>query len=153
MPRWAGYTFRGWWQKRQQYRHQGVKAVHAYDPDRTVVYFHGCATNSYEPHVGRTAIAVSWSTWALTVIVPPLQCCGLPMQSNGDFDAARRYARRNVTWLEPYARQRHPVVGTSASCMMALKGDYEHILGMSDDATRSGRGGRVGLHGVPAPSA
>jgi glycerol-3-phosphate dehydrogenase subunit C len=136
MPRWAGYTFRGWWLKRQKARKQADRPPDACDPARTVVYFHGCATNSYEPHVGRTAVAVL-EHLGFEVIVSPLRCCGLPMQSNGDFKAARRYARNNVAWLEPYARRGIPIVGTSASCMMAFKGDYEHILGMSDEATRT----------------
>jgi len=137
LPRWAGYTFRGWWLRRQARRGiQGEKAAEACDPERTVVYFHGCATNSYEPHVGRTAVAVL-EHLGFEVIVPPLRCCGLPMQSNGDFKAARRYARENVAWLEPYARRGIPVVGTAASCMMALKGDYLHILNMSDAATQA----------------
>ena len=72
-----------------------------------------------------------------TVIVPPLQCCGLPTQSNGDFDAARAYARRNVAWLAPYARQGIPIVGTSASCMTAIKADYQHVLTLQDEATRT----------------
>ena len=136
LPRWAGYTFRGWWQKRQQRQHSmDDSPVHEYDPARTVVYFHGCATNAYEPHVGRTAVAIL-EHLGFEVIVPPLQCCGLPMQSNGDFRAARRYARRNIAWMEPYARQGIPIVGTSASCMMTFKGDYEHILGMDDEATK-----------------
>ena len=128
LPRWAGYTFRGWWEQRQRRRRQGNGAVHAYDPAHTVVYFHGCATNAYEPHVGRMAVAIL-EHLGLEVIVPPLQCCGLPMQSNGDFRAARAYARRNVTWLEPYAR-RH-----------GRPGDQD------------GGGACMGLHGVPAPPA
>ncbi|MBN1965009.1 MAG: anaerobic glycerol-3-phosphate dehydrogenase subunit C [Anaerolineae bacterium] len=136
MPQWAGYTFRSWWQKRQRQQAREHGSIREYDPARTVVYFHGCATNSYEPHIGRLAVAIL-EHLDFTVIVPPLQCCGLPMQSNGDFAGARSYARRNVAWLEPYARQGVPIVGTSASCMMALKGDYEHILGMHDEATRT----------------
>ncbi len=135
LPKWAGYTFRGWWQQRQR-RRQNNGEVQTYDLERTVVYFHGCGTNAYEPQVGRMAVAIL-EHLGFQVIVPPLQCCGLPMQSNGDFEAARRYARRNVAWLEPYARRGVPIVGTSASCMMALKGDYEHILGMDDAATRA----------------
>jgi len=136
MPKWAGYTFRGWWLRRQRRQGRRDRPVEAYDPARTVVYFHGCGTNSYDPHVGRTAVAVL-EHLGFEVIVPPLYCCGLPMQSNGDFKAARRYARQNVTWLEPYARRGIPIVGTSASCMMAFKGDYEHILGMDDAATKT----------------
>jgi glycerol-3-phosphate dehydrogenase subunit C len=127
LPGWAGYTFRGWWKKRQ--RHQARDSA---APDAsTVVYFHGCSTNTYEPRIGKMAVAVLEHI-GLHVEVPPQTCCGLPAQSNGDFPAARRYARSNIEKLVDYARRGIPIVGTSASCMTAIKGDYRHVLGLDD---------------------
>ncbi|MCD4686726.1 MAG: anaerobic glycerol-3-phosphate dehydrogenase subunit C, partial [Anaerolineae bacterium] len=127
LPGWAGYTFRGWW-KRQIKRHpRPAPQSHA---DR-VVYFHGCSTNTYEPHIGKIAVAVLEHI-GLHVEIPPQTCCGLPAQSNGDFKAARRYARTNIESLVEYARQGVPIVGTSASCITAIKGDYHHVLGLDD---------------------
>ena len=100
----------------------------ASDADR-VVYFHGCSTNTYEPHIGKLAVAVLEHI-GLHVELPPQTCCGLPAQSNGDFAAARRYARTNVESLVEYARRGIPIVGPSASCITALKGDYHHVLGL-----------------------
>jgi glycerol-3-phosphate dehydrogenase subunit C len=126
-PRWAGYTFRGWWRRREN-------PMPADAPP--VVYFHGCSTNAYEPDIGKLAVQVLEHN-GFRVIVPDQGCCGLPMQSNGDFKGARRLARKNTRALADYARQGIPIVGTSASCMMALKSDYQHILGLDDDGTQA----------------
>ena len=96
-----------------------------------VVYFHGCSTNTYEPHIGKLAVAVLEHI-GLHVEIPPQTCCGLPAQSNGDFQAARRYARQNIDAFKDYARRGIPIVGTSASCITAIKGDYQHVLGLDD---------------------
>jgi len=127
LPGWAGYTFRRWWAGEQK-RHP--RPAPASDAQR-VVYFHGCSTNTYEPHIGKLAVAVLEHI-GLHVEIPPQTCCGLPAQSNGDFKAARRYARTNITALADYARRGIPIVGTSASCMTAIKGDYQHVLGLED---------------------
>ncbi len=128
LPGWAGYTFRSWW-KKQIKKHP--RPAPASDANR-VAYFHGCSTNTYEPHIGKLAVAVLEHI-GLYVEVPPQTCCGLPAQSNGDFDAARRYARTNIASLVEYARRGIPIVGTAASCMTAIKGDYHHVLGLDDE--------------------
>ena len=127
LPGWAGYTFRGWWKKEIR-RHPRPKP--ASDADR-VVYFHGCSTNTYEPHIGKLAVAVL-EHLGLHVEIPAQTCCGLPAQSNGDFPGARRYARQNIDAFKDYARRGIPIVGTSASCITAIKGDYHHVLGLDD---------------------
>ncbi|HRE48941.1 MAG TPA: anaerobic glycerol-3-phosphate dehydrogenase subunit C, partial [Aggregatilineales bacterium] len=133
-PKWAGYTFRGWWRRRER----AAKSTPITAP--TVVYYHGCSTNTYEPHIGKLAVQILEKN-GFRVIVPEQACCGLPMQSNGDFPAARRFAAKNTEALAGYVRQGIPIVGTSASCIMALKGDYQHVLGMDDEDTRTLAGG------------
>jgi glycerol-3-phosphate dehydrogenase subunit C len=96
----------------------------------TVAYFHGCGTNYYEPLLGEQTIAIL-ERLGCQVIVPPQGCCGLPLQSNGLFGGARKYARANVDWLVPFIEAGIPVVGTSTSCTLALKHDYRSILGLS----------------------
>jgi glycerol-3-phosphate dehydrogenase subunit C len=60
-------------------------------------------------------------------------CCGLPLQSNGMFDGARRYVRRMARTLAPAAREGIDLVGTSTSCTLMLKREAREILGMEDD--------------------
>lgn len=103
---------------------------------RLVAYFHGCSTNYYEPELGQTAIAVL-EHLGCQVILPSQGCCGLPLQSNGFFSDARRYARSNIRWLSPFSARAIPIVGTSTSCTLALKHDYREILGMEGSQAES----------------
>jgi len=101
---------------------------------RQVVYFHGCATQYYEPRIGRAAVRVLEAN-GFEVVIPPQNCCGLPLLSNGEFAAARRYHESNVRHLVPYARQGIPIVGTSTSCTLTIKEEAPELLDMYDDDT------------------
>ena len=126
LPVYAGRSFRSRFERRGGYlgRANGPAVP---PPDRAVVYFHGCAANFYEQHVADAAIAVLERN-GFEVIAPPQECCGLPMISNGLYQAARNKAQRNVEVLAEYARQGYRIVGTSTSCTHALKAEYEEIL-------------------------
>ncbi len=101
---------------------------------KKVVYFHGCSTNYYEPHVGRAAVEVLEHN-GFEVILARQVCCGLPMLSNGEFDAARRQHEANLRTLLPWARRGYAIVGTSTSCTLTLKEEAPELLGLhSDDA-------------------
>ncbi len=102
--------------------------------DKKVVYYHGCATMYYEPYVGMAAIAV-FEHHGYEVIVPPQNCCGLPMLSNGEFDAATNYHRNNVAHLAGYAKAGYPIIGTSTSCTLTLKEEAPELLDLHDEAT------------------
>ena len=105
------------------------------NPTRKVVYFHGCSTQYYEPRVGRAAVHALEAN-GFEVIIPRQNCCGLPLLSNGEFPAARRYHTSNVRSLAPYARQGIPIVGTSTSCTLTLKEEAPELLDMHDEDTR-----------------
>lgn len=126
MPRFARPTFRRWFSR----------SVRAGAGARKVLYFHGCATNYYEPRVGQAAIAVLAHN-GCQVIVGQQNCCGLAAQSNGDFARARALAEANVAKLVPYIDQGYVVVGTSSSCTLALKHDYQAVLGLTRDAVQA----------------
>jgi glycerol-3-phosphate dehydrogenase subunit C len=104
-------------------------------PLKKVVYFHGCSTQYYEPRVGKAAVHVLEHN-GFEVIVPPQNCCGLPLLSNGEFRAARRYHQNNVRSLVTYARQGIPILGTSTSCILTLKEEAPELLDMQDEDTR-----------------
>jgi glycerol-3-phosphate dehydrogenase subunit C len=124
-PAFARPSFRAWFRRMGQ---RGEPERPAYQ----VVYFHGCSTNYYEPRVGRAAVRVLRHNGCV-VTVAQQNCCGLPMQSNCEFDAARGYARANVRKLAPYVREGYLVVGTSTSCTLALKHEYHSVLGLAGD--------------------
>jgi glycerol-3-phosphate dehydrogenase subunit C len=121
LPRFAGRTFQHWAK-----RHTSPPA------ERTVVYFHACGTNYYEPEVGRMTVEVLEHN-GLHVVVPPQDCCGLPHQSNGNFPAARAYVRRLAAHLAPYAREGCAIVSNSTSCGLMLKREAREILDVEDE--------------------
>ena len=87
----------------------------------------------YEPYVGRAAIAV-FEHNGYEVMVPPQNCCGLPLLSNGEFDAAANYHRNNVAKLAGYAKAGYPIVGTSTSCTLTFKEEAPELLDFHDEA-------------------
>jgi glycerol-3-phosphate dehydrogenase subunit C len=124
LPSFAGRTFQRWAK-----RHVSPPAA------RTVVYFHGCGTNYYEPDVGRMTVEVLEHN-GFHVVVPQQDCCGLPLQSNGNFPAARSYVRRLAARLAPYAREGVQIVSNSTSCGLMLKREAREILGVEDEDVR-----------------
>lgn len=126
LPPFSGETLR----KRQIERIAAQPSGSLPEGKLDVAYFHGCSTEYYEPWIGDLAIAIL-ERLDCRVILPPQGCCGLPLQSNGLFDAARKHARSNVDSLGPFATAGVPIVGTSTSCTLALKHEYRLILGLN----------------------
>jgi glycerol-3-phosphate dehydrogenase subunit C len=85
----------------------------------------------YEPFIGKAAVAV-FEHNGYEVIVPEQNCCGLPLLSNGEFDAARGYHHSNVGKLAGFARAGLPIVGTSTSCTLTLKEEAPELLDYHD---------------------
>jgi glycerol-3-phosphate dehydrogenase subunit C len=127
LPRFAGRTFRSWARRQPAPATAGT---------RRVAYFHGCSTNFFEPGLGRKAVAVLAHN-GCRVVLPRQGCCGLPLQSNGIFGAARGYVRRLAAGLAPYARRGYTIVATSTSCGLMLKREAREILGVEDDDLRA----------------
>ncbi len=107
-----------------------------------VAYFHGCSTDHYEADLGAKVIKVL-EKLSCRVLIPPQICCGLPLQSNGMFPAARRYGHKNLNLLRPFISSGIPIVGNSTSCTLQLKHEYRAVLGLNgwgfdelSDATR-----------------
>lgn len=126
MPAYAGSTFR----TRVRDHCVDKPPVQGDDARVTVAFFHGCSTNYYEHELGLITIAVL-EKLGCRVILPPQTCCGLAMQSNSLFEDARRQARQNVALLLPFAEAGIPIVGTSTSCLLTMKYDYQATLGLS----------------------
>jgi glycerol-3-phosphate dehydrogenase subunit C len=124
MPRFSSVTFSSWFR-----RHTPPAEART-----TVAYFTGCATQEYEPEVG-TALVRVLERNGIRVSLPRQNCCGLPLVSNGDYPAARRFARRLTTGLAPAAEDQGVIVASSTSCGMTLKSKYRELLGMEDERT------------------
>ena len=128
LPTWSTEgTFEEWFSNREQDRLRS---------DKKVVYFYGCATNHYEPFVGRAAVAVLEHN-GYEVVAPPQNCCGLPMLSNGEFAAAEGYYDGNLQKLSGYADQGFDIVGTSTSCTLTLKEEAPELLDVHTGAAHA----------------
>lgn len=141
LPKFSTYSFRAWFKRRTKNQEPRTTATNtgsqfsALGSRKQVVYFHGCSTNYYEPRVGQAAVAVLERN-GFEVILAQQGCCGLPLLSNGAFDAARKYHEYNLAQLLPYAQQGIPIVGTSTSCTLTLKEEAPELLGMHETAAR-----------------
>jgi glycerol-3-phosphate dehydrogenase subunit C len=122
VPQFAGRTFQAWARE-----HTSPPA------QRRVAYFHGCGANWYEPDAGRHTVELLEHLGCQVQVPRGQRCCGLPLQSNGMFAAARRYVRRMAAALAPAAREGIDIVGTSTSCTLMLKREAREILGLHDD--------------------
>ncbi len=121
LPQFSMRTFQSW--ARKHPRPANTKG--------TVVYFHGCSANSNEPWLAKMTVAVLEHN-GYRVVVPPQGCCGLPLQSNGNFEPARKYLRALVSRLAPHARKGATIVATSTSCGLMLKREGREMLGVDD---------------------
>lgn len=128
LPTWSTTGTFGEWYNRS--RHERLKSA------KKVVYFHGCATMYYEPFIGKAAVAVLEHN-GYEVIVPLQNCCGLPLLSNGEFDAGRKYHRNNVAHMASFARAGFPILGTSTSCTLTLKEEAPELLDMEDEGSKT----------------
>lgn len=90
------------------------------------VYFPGCFITYNDPLTGQAAVKVLEHN-GYEVIVPPFQCCGVPLQANGFFREARNNALRNLALLEPYLKSKVPVITGCPSCSLALKEEYPNL--------------------------
>ena len=101
---------------------------------RKVVYFHGCGTEYYEPWEGERVVAVLEHN-GFQVTVPRQGCCGLPLQSTGRFDEARKAIRRLAGSLARQASDPGTlIVGNATSCTLMLKREAREVLGLEQDA-------------------
>ncbi len=99
-----------------------------------IVYFHGCGTEYYEPWEGQKVVEILEHN-GFRVEVPKQDCCGLPLQSSGLFDDARKVVLRLARALAPHVRDDPDtiIVGNATSCTLMLKREAREILGLEDD--------------------
>ena len=97
-------------------------------PRGDAVLFDDTFTRFVHPEVGAAATRVLEALGYRVTLVRRLGCCGRPAISKGLLETARRWARRNVDALAPYARRGVPIVGTEPSCLLALRDEYPDLL-------------------------
>jgi glycerol-3-phosphate dehydrogenase subunit C len=121
-PKFAGRRFSGW-----------AKAHTSPVSARKIVYFHGCGTEFYEPWEGEKVVAILEHN-GFEVVVPAQGCCGLPLQSSGLFDDARKTVLRLARALADQLDDEETIiVGNATSCTLMLKREAREILSLEED--------------------
>lgn len=120
LPTFSFTTFGAWAKSR------AVKST-----GRKVAYFHGCFTNNNAPEVGQAVVRVL-ERLGCEVIVPEQYCCGAAMIGAGDINAATEQAKKNLEVLEPFAKEKIPILASSTSCCLALSSEYVETLGLKE---------------------
>jgi glycerol-3-phosphate dehydrogenase subunit C len=122
VPRFAGRRFSRWAREHASPR-----------TGRKIVYFHNCGTEYYEPWEGEKVVAVLEHN-GFEVVVPKQDCCGLPLQSSGLFDDARKVVLHLARALAEHVTDDETlIVGNATSCTLMLKREAREILALDQD--------------------
>jgi glycerol-3-phosphate dehydrogenase subunit C len=133
-PEFAGRRFSRWARKRAAAASAAAAdGAGASSLTRKIVYFHGCGTEYYEPWEGEKVVEILEHN-GFEVVVPKQDCCGLPLQSSGLFDDARKVVLRLARALREHVTDEDTlIVGNATSCTLMLKREAREILSLEDD--------------------
>jgi glycerol-3-phosphate dehydrogenase subunit C len=128
LPKYSFGTFRNWYRRQaatqQKYSEQ-------------VAFFHGCFVNYNHPQLGKDLIKVFNALDIGVQLLKREKCCGVPLIANGFIDKAKKQAQvNNESLQDAVLKQGIPVVGTSSSCIVALRDEYPHLLDVDTSAVR-----------------
>jgi glycerol-3-phosphate dehydrogenase subunit C len=117
MPAFNSQTFAKWFHSRP------------IGPGTPLAYFHGCYTNYIDPEIGKAVVGVLERN-GFRVVVPPQECCGLPLIANGFLDLASHLGEKNINSLQKCVEKNVDIVFSSTSCGMTLLDEYQGILNL-----------------------
>ncbi|WP_434964931.1 FAD-binding and (Fe-S)-binding domain-containing protein [Brevibacterium casei] len=129
IPTFATTTFRSWWRSRAE------AGAGASDRLGEVILFADSWSNHFAPRILAAAVAVLEHAGVRVRVVEQTVCCGLPLISTGQLDAARNHLGETVAALD--ATGDAPIVGVEPSCLATLADDAQKLLA-SDAAERVG---------------
>jgi glycolate oxidase iron-sulfur subunit len=89
-----------------------------------LIFFPGCATSYFQPGIGAAAFDVLAALGYEVIIPDEFVCCGRPLLSLGDRDAAKQAAERNSSLFA----DADAVVTVCASCSLTFKKEYPRLL-------------------------
>ncbi len=94
-----------------------------------VGFFVGCFINHSLSRTGHSIVKVLNAN-DIDVVVPKKQvCCGTPQNAYGDFESAKKNARKNIEIYEEF----DAVITGCSSCGAMLKNEYSHLFADEPD--------------------
>jgi glycolate oxidase iron-sulfur subunit len=94
-----------------------------------IAFYPGCAIKHFQPDIGAAAVAVLEQAGYEVVVLDDAACCGRPLLSLGDREAARAMAEQNQQLFASLQVDR--VVTACASCGLTFKKEYPALLALS----------------------
>ncbi len=92
-----------------------------------VAFFPGCAVDYFHQDIGEATVRVLNAIGYDAIVPDGLKCCGRPLLSLGDRQAAEELAAHNAALFE--ALEVDAIVTACASCGLTFKKDYPKLLG------------------------
>ncbi|WP_241241544.1 FAD-binding and (Fe-S)-binding domain-containing protein [Brevibacterium linens] len=154
IPQFAYTTFRKWWattaeaapkshspaESRSSAESPGADSSPAADsstaaeslrPTAEVVLFADSWSNHFAPRILAAAVAVLEQAGVHVRVIDQTVCCGLPLISTGQLDAARAHLSETITALDVTGDV--PIIGVEPSCLATLKDDSLKLV--ADEAS------------------
>ena len=142
IPQFAATPFRKWWattaeaapKSRASAESPGADSSPAADslpPTAEVVLFADSWSNHFAPRILAAAVAVLEQAGVHVRVIDQTVCCGLPLISTGQLDAAKANLSETITTLD--ATGDVPIIGVEPSCLATLKDDSLKLV--ADEAS------------------
>lgn len=90
-----------------------------------VAYFVGCGADLLYPEIGEAVVGLL-NHFAVEVLIPPQMCCGTPVFTSGDFEAARVLATFNLNVLKELDVD--AIITACGSCGTTIKHEWKELL-------------------------
>lgn len=124
IPQFASTTFRKWWTTT-------AEAAPKSRANAEVVLFADSWSNHFAPRILAAAVAVLEQAGVHVRVVDQTVCCGLPLISTGQLDAAKANLSETITALDTTGDL--PIIGVEPSCLATLKDDSLKLV--ADEAS------------------
>ena len=120
LPPLAPQTFVKWWRK-------NTPDSESENRDRpSIALFPDTFSNFLEPEIPQAVSRVARRLGFRVVLVEPI-CCGRPLISKGLLTEAKLQAERLLSAMDPFAKDRIPIVFCEPSCYSAVTDDFLHL--------------------------
>lgn len=98
-----------------------------------LIYFAGCSAAYKHPEIAKATIKILNKSQSQFMVMEPEEwCCGNPLYSTGQMDAAKRVMQHNIAAIERSGA--NTVITSCAECYKTLKVDYAKMLDKSTEA-------------------
>jgi glycerol-3-phosphate dehydrogenase subunit C len=129
LPTFARETFRDWFRK---WYGEALKPQGAI---KKAAFFASCTLNYNDPDIGKAALSVLEHN-NVEVVVPDVQCCGMPLMDVGDFDGATKKMDHNLDRLAALVDDGYDIVVAQPTCALVLRDDYPRNSNQAEAAKR-----------------